>query len=1008
VTPMTAQAKYEYTRPWLYPKQLEAIFHTKRYGMVEASTKAGKAQPLDALISTPRGWKKMGDLRVGNVIHGKGGKCKVVGIYPQGKRKTYRITFSDGSNTLASDDHLWTVQSSRGKERLLTTQQILDLPYWDFKRSYIPQHSAVDYQSEVTPIDPWLLGFLTGDGGFTTDTLRVAIDCKESEIIQRVKMACNNSGCNLVYQSRSDWIIKKPKERYKHPIIQALKKIGLWGLYSHQKYAPDFIKYGSIETRLEYIRGLFDADGYVNKHGQPSIEQTSPILASDVTHIVRSLGGVIKNTTKENSYLGKNGIRISAKKVYRQYISIDCPESLFSLQRKKNKCVKPKKKVKRTFKSIEYVGLQECQCIEVDADDHLYLTDDFITTHNTVGCIVWIFEQAIQGKAGDNYWWVAPIYSQAKIAYRRLKRFLPVSLFKANETELTITLPNGAVIWFKGADNPDSLYGEDVKAAVGDEASRWKDEAFHALRSTLTATRGMLRLIGNVKGKKNFFYQMCRRAESGTQDMEYHVITAYDAVAGGVLQLEEVEDAKRQLPEQVFNELYLCKPSDDGGNPFGIAAIRACIAPLSNKPVVAWGIDLAKSYDWTVAIGLDDEGRTAKFERWQSPWQETKRRIKAMVGSTPALIDSTGVGDPVLEDIQEGSQGNFEGFKFSSASKQQLMEGLAVAIQSQKVEYPEGHIVTELEQFEYEYTRTGVKYCMTPKTKVLTSDLKWVELGKLQVGDNLLAFDEYPQESRKGRDWRISTITQHSLIQRPCYDIYLENGEVLTASKEHLWLVDVGNDYGHKWIKTEDLRGISKKSKSLRYAPHHLSKVIDVWQESKDYDIGYLAGVLDGEGCIQQSSKHNDTGHNLRVSFSQRDNEVAKECRQILNKNGFSFSESKGNGKNKNVISFGITGGRQDVLKLLGIVRPKRLLKNFDANKLGVLTKKEKVKIIKIVDVGIKDVVAMETTTKTFVAEGYATHNSAPQGMHDDCVCALALAVSKMSVPKTQMRIRSL
>jgi hypothetical protein len=328
----------------------------------------------------------------------------------------------------------------------------------------------------------------------------------------------------------------------------------------------------------------------------------------------------------------------------------------------------------------------------------------------TVGCIVWLFEQALQGKTGDNYWWVAPIFPQAKIAYRRLKRFMPPKLCNTNEQELRIDLPNGACMWFKGADNPDSLYGEDVKAAVGDEASRWKEDAWFALRSTLTATRGKVRLIGNVKGRKNFFYQMCRRAEAGDPDMAYHVITAYDAVDGGVLKLAEVEDAKRQLPEQVFNELYLCKPSDDGGNPFGIKQIQDCIAPLSSRDPVCWGIDLAKSYDWTVAIALDEHGSVCRFERWQSPWEDTISKIKSLVTKGRALIDSTGVGDPVVEALQKGAAGRFEGFKFTQASKQQIMEGLAVAIQSRSIAYPKGHISIELESFEYEYTRTGVRY----------------------------------------------------------------------------------------------------------------------------------------------------------------------------------------------------------------------------------------------------------------------------------------------------------
>lgn len=324
--------------------------------------------------------------------------------------------------------------------------------------------------------------------------------------------------------------------------------------------------------------------------------------------------------------------------------------------------------------------------------------------------LVWLLEQAIYGEPNQNFWWVAPVYNQAKIAYRRMKQAIPPALRQAHETDLRITLVNGAHIWFKSAEKPDNLYGDDVYAAVFDEASRAREESFHAIRSTLTATRGMIRLIGNVKGRKNFFYQLCRKAESGEPDMQYTKLTAYDAVEGGVLQLEEVEDAKRQLPEVVFKELYLAEPADDGGNPFGLKYIAACVAPLSSKPPVCYGVDLAKSYDWTVIIGLDEDGAVCRFERFQKPWNDTKAFIKSYCGNVHTLVDSTGVGDPILEGLQEGQARNFEGFKFSSSSKQQIMEGLALAISSGKVRFPNNEIRKELDEFEYQYTRTGVQY----------------------------------------------------------------------------------------------------------------------------------------------------------------------------------------------------------------------------------------------------------------------------------------------------------
>jgi len=328
----------------------------------------------------------------------------------------------------------------------------------------------------------------------------------------------------------------------------------------------------------------------------------------------------------------------------------------------------------------------------------------------TAPCLIWLAEQAMAGKAGRNYWWVAPVYQQAEIAYRRMKRGLPNELLTKHDSDRWIDLPNGARMWFKSAEKSDNLYGEDVYAAVIDEASRIREESWYAVRSTLTATKGPLRIIGNVKGRRNWAYQLARKAEAGEPNMIYRKFTAYDAVAAGILDGEEVEQAKRDLPEAVFRELYLAEPSDDGGNPFGIAAIARCIRPLSSKKPVVWGWDLAKSHDWTVGIALDEDGAVCRFERFQLSWDATIERIVSLTGTTKALVDSTGVGDPILEMLQKRPGTHFEGYKFTSESKQKLMEGLAVAIQKEEITFPDGPIRSELEMFEFEYTRLSVKY----------------------------------------------------------------------------------------------------------------------------------------------------------------------------------------------------------------------------------------------------------------------------------------------------------
>ena len=328
----------------------------------------------------------------------------------------------------------------------------------------------------------------------------------------------------------------------------------------------------------------------------------------------------------------------------------------------------------------------------------------------TAPCLIWLAEQAMAGKAGRNYWWVAPVYTQAEIAFRRMKRGFPAGMLKANDSDRYVTLPNKTTIWFKSAEKPDNLYGEDVYAAVVDEASRCREDSWIAVRSTLTATRGPVRIIGNVKGRRNWAYALARKAEAGDDAMSWKRITAYDAVQAGILAQEEIDQARSDLPEAVFRELYLAQPSDDGGNPFGMAAIAKCVGPMSAGRPFVWGWDLAKHVDWTVGIALDVNGAVCRFERWQkTSWEDTTDRIVRETAGAPALIDSTGVGDPILERLQRASRA-FEGYQFTSPSKQKLMEGLSVAIQRSEIVLPDGPIRRELEEFEYESTRTGIRY----------------------------------------------------------------------------------------------------------------------------------------------------------------------------------------------------------------------------------------------------------------------------------------------------------
>lgn len=329
----------------------------------------------------------------------------------------------------------------------------------------------------------------------------------------------------------------------------------------------------------------------------------------------------------------------------------------------------------------------------------------------TLGAIVWQSTGAMQDTTRRNHWWVAPVYNQAEIAFNRACRMYGqlVGADNIHKSKLTITFPGAGVWHFKSAEKPDNLYGEDVVTLVFDEFTRAREEAWHALRSTLTATRGRARFIGNVKGRA-WGYHLARRAEAGEPDHAYHRITAADAIEAGILDASEIAQAERDLPHAVFRELYFCEPADNAGNPFGYQNIAACVGELSAAPPAVFGVDLGRARDYTVVIGLDASGNVCHLDRWQGiPWMATINRIAETIGIVPTLIDQTGLGDPITERLQH-TQPQVEGYVFTAPSKQALMENLAVGLSRREVTYPDGPVRIELDAFEYQYTRTGTRY----------------------------------------------------------------------------------------------------------------------------------------------------------------------------------------------------------------------------------------------------------------------------------------------------------
>lgn len=210
--------------------------------------------------------------------------------------------------------------------------------------------------------------------------------------------------------------------------------------------------------------------------------------------------------------------------------------------------------------------LYEKQLAAIFAGERIALIEASTKSGKTLGCLVWIWEQVLlKGRPGRSWWWVAPVYGQALIAYRRLKRALPRDAYVFNDGELSIEAPNGGRVEFKTAEKPDNLYGEDVFGAVIDEASRIREDSWTAVQTTLLATRGDVRIIGNVKGKLGWFYKLSRRAEAGEDGMHYSRITYLDAINAGILDPKTVDELRRVISGRRASELLDAVPGKAEG-----------------------------------------------------------------------------------------------------------------------------------------------------------------------------------------------------------------------------------------------------------------------------------------------------------------------------------------------------------------------------------------------------------------------------------------------------------
>jgi phosphate starvation-inducible PhoH-like protein len=381
----------------------------------------GRAQPLHSKVLTPTGWREMGSLKVGDFVIGSDGKPTVIlGVFPQGEKLVYRLTMTDGASTLACAEHLWAVRTASDKRRskplrVLQTQEMIgNLRCFHQYRYELPLLSApVEWEFRETPLDPYALGLLLGDGCIT-DKTSPAFATSDVELLSSLELALSEMSLSFRRRSAIDYVITNPAAGrggnvVRNPLTQALRGLKLAGTYSATKFIPGVYLHNSAEVRLSVLQGLLDTDGGpVVQEGRICRIQyttTSPQLADDVVFLVRSLGGVAY-CRRRKAEGRKPGFANGREVPYRNdafVMDIRLPGGLepFRLKRKADIYHESSGgRPVRFIKSIEAVGVQETQCLSIASPDSLYVTDDFILTHNTLADAFIILDEA-QNTTGE-------------------------------------------------------------------------------------------------------------------------------------------------------------------------------------------------------------------------------------------------------------------------------------------------------------------------------------------------------------------------------------------------------------------------------------------------------------------------------------------------------------------------------------------------------------------------------------------------------------------------------
>lgn len=352
----------------------------------------GKAQPLDARVKTAAGWKAMGELKFGDELASvDGAPSRVTGLFPQGRKTIYRVTFSDGRAAESCAEHLWRVHyRSWERPRVLSTAQIAAM----LERKRYRGRLWVDHCSghfghaEPLPVDAWVLGALLGAGNLRGGSARFSTASLDMLIDVQVRLG---AACVLKAAGGYNWrVVQRADHRrpgrcgvWPNPLKESLVALGLWDVPGEAKFVPEIYKTANRQERLGVLRGLLDTDGWVERWGSIRFSSASERLARDVVDLVRSLGGWASISSKETRYTYR-GEKKAGRRSWVVNIYHPQPKELFSVPAKIARAsAAPRRRKMPVISGISVSREAEAQCIAVSHPDRLYITDDYVVTHNT-------------------------------------------------------------------------------------------------------------------------------------------------------------------------------------------------------------------------------------------------------------------------------------------------------------------------------------------------------------------------------------------------------------------------------------------------------------------------------------------------------------------------------------------------------------------------------------------------------------------------------------------------